>query len=213
MLGKLTLAAIPYQNPIIFGAIVFMALVVVAVPATITVLGKWKYLWTEWLTSVDHKKIGAMYVILAGVMLLRGFADAIMMRAQQALAYGPHTGYLPPEHFDQVFQRPRHDHDLLHGDAVHDRADELRAAAADRRPRRRFPVPQFAQPLADGRRRDAGQPFAGRRQLRPHGLAGLSAAVGAALQPGCRRRLLHLGAADLGHRHDCSPASTSSPPS
>jgi len=103
MLGKLTLSAIPYQNPIVMGAVVFMALAAVAVLGTITVLGKWKYLWTEWLTSVDHKKIGAMYVILAGVMLLRGFADAIMMRAQQALAYGPHKGYLPPEHFDQVF--------------------------------------------------------------------------------------------------------------
>ncbi|MGB6487164.1 MAG: cytochrome o ubiquinol oxidase subunit I [Steroidobacteraceae bacterium] len=103
MLGKLTLAAIPYQNPIIFGGIAFMVLVAVAVVGTITVLGKWRYLWTEWLTSVDHKKIGAMYLILAGVMLLRGFADAVMMRAQQALAYGPHAGYLPPEHFDQVF--------------------------------------------------------------------------------------------------------------
>jgi len=103
MLGKLTLAAVPYQNPIIFGAIAFMVLVALAVVGTITVLGKWKYLWTEWLTSVDHKKIGAMYLILAGVMLLRGFADAVMMRAQQALAYGPHAGYLPPEHFDQVF--------------------------------------------------------------------------------------------------------------
>jgi cytochrome o ubiquinol oxidase subunit 1 len=103
MLGKLTLAAVPYQNPIILGAIVFMVIAVAAVAGTITVFGKWKYLWTEWLTSVDHKKIGAMYVILAGVMLLRGFADAVMMRAQQALAYGPHAGYLPPEHFDQVF--------------------------------------------------------------------------------------------------------------
>jgi len=103
MLGKLTLSAIPYQNPIVMGAVVFMALAAIAVLGTITVLGKWKYLWTEWLTSVDHKKIGAMYVILAGIMLLRGFADAVMMRAQQALAYGPHTGYLPPEHFDQVF--------------------------------------------------------------------------------------------------------------
>ncbi|HXS20736.1 MAG TPA: cytochrome o ubiquinol oxidase subunit I [Steroidobacteraceae bacterium] len=103
MLGKLTLAAIPYTNPIVMGAVVFMVVAAVAVLGAITVLGKWKYLWTEWLTSVDHKKIGAMYIILAGVMLLRGFADAVMMRAQQALAYGPHSGYLPPEHFDQVF--------------------------------------------------------------------------------------------------------------
>ena len=103
MLGKLTLSAIPYQNPIVMGAVAFMVLAAVAVLGAVTVLGKWRYLWTEWLTSVDHKKIGAMYVILAGIMLLRGFADAAMMRAQQALAYGPHTGYLPPEHFDQVF--------------------------------------------------------------------------------------------------------------
>ena len=103
MLGKLTLAAIPYQNPIVMGAVAFMVIVVMAVLGTVTVLGKWQYLWAEWLTSVDHKKIGAMYIILAGVMLLRGFADAIMMRAQQALAYGGHAGYLPPEHFDQVF--------------------------------------------------------------------------------------------------------------
>ena len=103
MLGKLTLSAIPYQNPIVMGAVAFMVLAVIAVLGAITVFGKWKYLWKEWLTSVDHKKIGAMYLILAGVMLLRGFADAVMMRAQQAMAYGPHSGYLPPEHFDQVF--------------------------------------------------------------------------------------------------------------
>ncbi len=103
MLGKLTLSASPYQNPIVMGAVAFMVLTAVAVLGAITVLGKWRYLWREWLTSVDHKKIGAMYIILAGIMLLRGFADAVMMRAQQALAYGPHAGYLPPEHFDQVF--------------------------------------------------------------------------------------------------------------
>jgi cytochrome o ubiquinol oxidase subunit I len=103
MLGKLTLGAIPYQNPIVMGAVAFMGIAALAVLGTITAMGKWRYLWTEWLTSVDHKRIGAMYLILAGVMLLRGFADAIMMRAQQALAYGGHPGYLPPEHFDQVF--------------------------------------------------------------------------------------------------------------
>ncbi len=103
MFGKLTLSAIPYTNPIIMGAVAFMVICVVAILAVITYLGKWKYLWTEWLTSVDHKKIGIMYLILAGVMLLRGFADAIMMRAQQALSYGSNMGYLPPGHFDQIF--------------------------------------------------------------------------------------------------------------
>ncbi len=103
MFGRLTLSAIPYTNPIIMGAVAFMVICVLAVLGTITYLGKWRYLWTEWLTSVDHKKIGIMYLILAAVMLLRGFADALMMRAQQALSYGSNMGYLPPGHFDQVF--------------------------------------------------------------------------------------------------------------
>lgn len=61
------------------------------------------YLWKEWFTSVDHKKIGVMYLIVAFVMLLRGFSDAIMMRTQQALAVGGSEGYLPPHHYDQIF--------------------------------------------------------------------------------------------------------------
>lgn len=101
--GKLTLDAIPYHNPIIMGAGAFMGLCVVAVIGAIFYFKKWKWLWDEWLTTVDHKKIGIMYLILAFVMLLRGFSDAIMMRSQQALAYGHHLGYLPPSHFDQVF--------------------------------------------------------------------------------------------------------------
>ena len=60
------------------------------------------YLWREWITSVDHKHIGIMYTLLAMVMLLRGFSDAIMMRSQQALAFQS-PGYLPPEHYDQIF--------------------------------------------------------------------------------------------------------------
>ncbi len=101
--GKLTLEAIPYHEPIIMGAVAGMGLGVVAVFALITWLGRWKWLWTEYLTSVDHKRIGVMYVILGLVMLLRGFADAIMMRAQLALSYGANQGFLPPHHYDQVF--------------------------------------------------------------------------------------------------------------
>jgi cytochrome o ubiquinol oxidase subunit 1 len=101
--GNLTLDAIPFHVPIIMGAGAFMALAVLAVLGTITYLGKWKYLWTEWLTTIDHKKIGIMYIILAFVMLLRGFSDAVMMRAQQAIAVGHSYGYLPPEHYDQIF--------------------------------------------------------------------------------------------------------------
>ncbi|WP_266182172.1 cytochrome o ubiquinol oxidase subunit I [Dyella humicola] len=103
MFGKLTLDAIPYHEPIIMGTLVVVALAGAALLGAITYFGKWKYLWTEWLTSVDHKRIGVMYIILALLMLLRGFADAIMMRVQQAIAANDAAGYLPPHHYDQIF--------------------------------------------------------------------------------------------------------------
>lgn len=103
MFGKLTLADIPYQNPIIIGAVAGAVLLALGIFGLITYHRKWPYLWHEWLTSLDHKRIGIMYVILALVMLLRGISDAIMMRSQQALAVGPSQGYLPPWHYDQVF--------------------------------------------------------------------------------------------------------------
>src|SRR5246500_3273761 len=102
MLGKLTLSAIPFDQPIVMGAGAFMGLVVLVVLGTLTYTKRWKWLWTEWLTTVDHKKLGIMYVIVALIMLLRGFTDAIMMRTQLALAYRA-PGYLPPHHYDQVF--------------------------------------------------------------------------------------------------------------
>lgn len=103
ILGKLSWDAIPLHQPIIMSVSLVMILVIAAILGWITLRGHWPYLWREWLTSVDHKRIGVMYVILALVMLLRGFADALMMRAQQAVAAGDAQGYLPPEHFDQVF--------------------------------------------------------------------------------------------------------------
>src|SRR4029077_9321159 len=103
MLGKLTWAAIPFSEPLplLSGAVV--VIVILAILAFITIKGWWPYLWREWLTSVDHKRIGVMYMVLGLVMLLRGFADAIMMRTQQAIAVGDAQGYLVPEHFDQIF--------------------------------------------------------------------------------------------------------------
>ncbi|HEY0293894.1 MAG TPA: cytochrome o ubiquinol oxidase subunit I [Bordetella sp.] len=103
MFGKLSLEVIPYHEPIIMGTLAAVMLGALLILGAITYFGKWTYLWREWITSVDHKKIGAMYVILALVMLLRGFADAIMMRVQQAVAYGGAEGYLPPHHYDQIF--------------------------------------------------------------------------------------------------------------
>ncbi len=103
MLGKLTLDAIPFHEPIIMGTGAVVAVLGAALLAAITYYRKWGPLWTQWITSVDHKKIGVMYIILALVMLLRGFADAIMMRAQQAIAANGAEGYLPPHHYDQIF--------------------------------------------------------------------------------------------------------------
>ena len=102
-LGKLSLNVIPWHTPIIMGAGVFMALGLLGTLGLITYLRKWSYIWKEWVTTIDHKKIGIMYMILAGVMLLRGFSDAILMRSQQAIAAGHNLGYLPPEHYDQIF--------------------------------------------------------------------------------------------------------------
>ncbi len=103
LLGNLTLEAIPYTNPIIMGAAGFMGLIVLAVVGSLFYFKKWTWLWKDWLTTVDHKKIGIMYIILAFVMLLRGIADAVMMRIQQAMAVGDSAGFLPPEHYDQIF--------------------------------------------------------------------------------------------------------------
>lgn len=103
LLGKLDWSAIPFDQPIIMGTGAVIVLTVVSILSWVTRKGYVPYLWREWITSVDHKRIGVMYFVLALVMLLRGFADAIMMRGQQAVAAGGAQGYLPPEHFDQIF--------------------------------------------------------------------------------------------------------------
>ncbi len=133
MLGKLTWSAIPFDQPIPLVAAGVVLAVILGVLLWVLIKGYIPYLWREWITSVDHKRIGIMYVLLAFVMLLRGGTDAIMMRLQQAIAFHS-NGYLPPEHYDQIFFRPRHDHDLLRGDAVRDRAHEPRRPAAARGP-------------------------------------------------------------------------------
>ncbi len=102
MWGKLSWAAIPLDQPIPLVASFVVILAIASILAWVTLKGWIPYLWREWITSVDHKRIGIMYVLLAMVMLLRGFIDAIMMRSQQALAFQS-PGYLPPEHYDQIF--------------------------------------------------------------------------------------------------------------
>ena len=102
MFGKLTWQAIPFDQPIPLVTSAVLIVVLTGLLLWIVVKGYVPYLWKEWITSVDHKRIGIMYCLLALVMLLRGFSDALMMRSQQALAFNA-PGYLPPEHYDQIF--------------------------------------------------------------------------------------------------------------
>jgi cytochrome o ubiquinol oxidase subunit 1 len=101
--GRLTLEAIPYHEPILILTFLGVAVGGAALLGALTYYRVWGYLWSEWFTSIDHKKIGIMYCVLALVMLVRGFSDALLMRSQQALAFNGSEGYLPPHHYDQVF--------------------------------------------------------------------------------------------------------------
>lgn len=102
MFGLLTPAAF-IHGPIETIAQVMVVGGILSVLTLLTVTRRWKWLWTEWLTTVDAKKIGIMYLILAGLMLLRGAIDAFLMRGQQAVAVGAGSGYLSPDHFAQIF--------------------------------------------------------------------------------------------------------------
>jgi cytochrome o ubiquinol oxidase subunit 1 len=103
MFGKLTLDAVPLHEPIIVVTLSVVAVLGLVLAGLITKYKKWGVLWHDWITSVDHKRLGIMYIILAFVMLIRGFADALMMRSQLALATNGAEGYLPPDHYDQIF--------------------------------------------------------------------------------------------------------------
>jgi cytochrome o ubiquinol oxidase subunit 1 len=101
--GRLTWEAIPYHEPILLATFAAVVLGGLAVLGAVTYFKLWGTIWRDWITSIDHKKIGIMYIVLGLVMLLRGFADALMMRAQQAVAFGDNAGFLPPHHYDQIF--------------------------------------------------------------------------------------------------------------
>lgn len=156
MFGKLTLDAVPYHEPIIVVTVAAIIIGGLALLAAITYFGKWSYLWNEWLTSVDHKRLGIMYVIVAIVMLLRGFADAIMMRSQQVLASAGGSRLPAASSLRSDLYRPRRYHDLLRGDAVCYRSDEHGGSASARRARRSLPVPQQPELLVHRCGRDSG---------------------------------------------------------
>lgn len=102
MFGRLTFDALPH-DPIVLGGAISMGVVGIVVIALLFYLKRWKWLYKEWLTSLDPKKIGVMYIIVAVLMLLRGAADAGMMRVQQALSSGEASGFLASDHFQQIF--------------------------------------------------------------------------------------------------------------
>jgi len=101
--GRLTIESFPIHEPILLVTFIVVALLGLGIVGAVTKYRLWGWLWREWFTTVDHKKIGIMYMILGIIMLLRGFSDALMMRAQQAIAFGSNGGYLPPHHYDQIF--------------------------------------------------------------------------------------------------------------
>lgn len=133
MFGKLSLDAVPFHEPIVMVTIAGIILGGLALVGLITYFGKWTYLWKEWLTSVDHKRLGIMYIIVAIVMLLRGFADAIMMRSQPGSCLGGRSGFPATSPLRSDLHRARRDYDLLRGDAFRYRSDEPGGSAADRR--------------------------------------------------------------------------------
>jgi len=102
LLGKLSWSAVPLDEPLPMVSAGVIALALAGVAIWVIRNGWAPYLWREWITSVDHKRIGVMYCVLALVMLLRGFSDAILMRSQQVVAFNA-PGFLPPEHYNQIF--------------------------------------------------------------------------------------------------------------
>ena len=101
--GRLTWESFPIHEPILIATFAVVVLLGVGIVGAVTRYKLWGWLWREWFTTVDHKKIGIMYIILGVIMLVRGFSDALMMRAQQSIAFGASEGYLPAHHYDQIF--------------------------------------------------------------------------------------------------------------
>ncbi|MBC7452509.1 MAG: cytochrome o ubiquinol oxidase subunit I, partial [Massilia sp.] len=101
--GRLSWESIPWHEPILLVTFIVAGLGGFALLSAMTYYRLWGSLWRDWITSIDHKKIGIMYIVFGLVMMMRGFTDALMMRAQQAMAFGDSTGFLPAHHYDQIF--------------------------------------------------------------------------------------------------------------
>lgn len=102
LLGRLDYNSLPFYSMVAFAGAAFTVLAGLAVVFALTYFRLWGWLWRNCLTSVDHKMLGVMYIVLAIVMLARGFIDGFMMRLQQLLSVSGH-GYLAGDHFQQIF--------------------------------------------------------------------------------------------------------------
>ena len=101
-LGRLSPSEIQH-GPIILGGQLSVILGGLFIVGLITFLKRWRWLYREWLTTTDHKKIGVMYIVISSVMLLRGFGDVMLLRIQQAFSVGQSHGVLDSDHFQQIF--------------------------------------------------------------------------------------------------------------
>lgn len=101
-LGRLSTQALPHDAVTAGGALSMVA-ALLAVALFLSIKHKWGWLYRDWLTTTDHKKIGVMYIVVAGVMLVRGLGDAVLMRTQQATSVGVHHGIVNANHFQQIF--------------------------------------------------------------------------------------------------------------
>lgn len=102
LLGRMNLEYLPHE-PVTMGAAIGMPLMVLTVAAGLTYFHKWTWLWREWVTSLDAKKIGIMYCIVAILMLVRGLGDALMIRSDTALGTHPKIELFSADTFQQVF--------------------------------------------------------------------------------------------------------------
>lgn len=102
LLGKLSWNALPH-DPVTAGGASSVVGGALLVMVGLTYFKRWKWLWKEWLTSLDPKKIGVMYIVVATVMLLRGLADVLLMRTQQAVSVGSSHGIISSSHYQQIF--------------------------------------------------------------------------------------------------------------
>ena len=102
LIGRMTLEYIP-KEPATLGAAIGMPLALLAIAGILTYTKRWKWLWREWITTLDAKKIGIMYCAVSIVMLLRGVADAFMLRSHTAMSQGTDQGLFGVDTFQQVF--------------------------------------------------------------------------------------------------------------